>query len=246
MTIPLFKKPVALDRDAHRNTRIKLASPNFSYAALTNSVPLTVSEFSLASVEYPIVFMLDDKDAGTPITLLGVRDNENLLVNEKGEWDAAYIPAFVRHYPFALHQSPDSDKAIVVMDEEFDNVTNEEGIRLFNDDGSPSPQLEQTVNVLQDFHQQQQSSIQFVALLKKHDLLVGRMLELTSQNNEKIQLDGFALVDESRIPKLDDKALLELARSGALGLIYAHLISLGTLQRLVDRVASRLSAPQTA
>jgi len=55
-------------------------------------------------------------------------------------------------------------------------------------------------------------------------------------------LQGFAVVDEKRLTALDDKQLGELMRTGYLGWIYAHLISLGNVHRLSKRFELRLAA----
>jgi len=50
------------------------------------------------------------------------------------------------------------------------------------------------------------------------------------------------VVDEKRLTALDDKQLGELMRTGYLGWIYAHLISLGNVHRLSKRFELRLAA----
>ena len=45
---------------------------------------------------------------------------------------------------------------------------------------------------------------------------------------------------------LADAALLELMRSGTMGWIYAHLMSLGNVARLSERLDARLGAPAVA
>ena len=60
-------------------------------------------EFARAAAVYPIVFVEDKtKDAFRPVTLLGLDAGENLFVSESGKWEASYIPAIIRRYPFAL------------------------------------------------------------------------------------------------------------------------------------------------
>ena len=49
-----YQKPVVLDRDQHKGLRLKTADARF--AAKNQAVPLVVSEFPEASLEYPIAF----------------------------------------------------------------------------------------------------------------------------------------------------------------------------------------------
>jgi SapC len=96
----IYEKAVPVTRQRHGNVSIKAGS-DFGYAKTVNSVPLLASEFDLASREYAIVFSGQGNDM-MPAALLGIRDNENLYVDDKGLWNAKYIPAFVRRYPFVF------------------------------------------------------------------------------------------------------------------------------------------------
>ena len=56
-----------------------------------------------------------------PAALLGIRDNENLYVEENGAWNAKYLPAFVRRYPFVF-SSDDGANFTLCLDEDFHGV----------------------------------------------------------------------------------------------------------------------------
>ena len=96
-----YEKPVPLNKNAHSGKKIRQAAHIFAFAGKTNSVVLAGVEFSEAAKEYPIVFAQSDETV-VPVAMLGLRNEENLYVDEKGDWDAGYIPAFVRRYPFVL------------------------------------------------------------------------------------------------------------------------------------------------
>ena len=74
-----YEKPVALNREQHRNTRIGPVG-NYHYAARTNSVALAAAEFVEACKEYPIVFA-DVGGRMIPVALLGLREDENLFID---------------------------------------------------------------------------------------------------------------------------------------------------------------------
>jgi hypothetical protein len=57
---------------------------------------------------------------------------------------------------------------------------------------------------------------------------------------------GFSVVDEEKLRALPDATVLELHRSGALGLIQAHLLSLGNAPRLLERLAPRAGVAPAA
>src|SRR3954470_607103 len=118
-TALLYERPVALSRDAHRHLRLVSSKASFSYARATNCVPLACSEFSLAATQYPIVFSADKDDERVPVALLGIRENENLFVSADGAWQAGYIPAFVRRYPFLLAARDEPRNFTICVDEAY-------------------------------------------------------------------------------------------------------------------------------
>jgi hypothetical protein len=245
-TLNFYEKPVMLDRNMHRNMRLRTSPNGYAYAASTIAIPLAPIEFVQAVFEYPIVFTLNENGPGTPIALVGVRENENLLVDENGKWLAEYVPAFVRRYPFVLNIDPTTGAPTVLIDEAFDGIGLTDGDRLFEEDGSETPMLKNTLAFLGDFKQQSEFSDQFMAHLKKYDLLIPQGIAVNQGSEQSITLDGFCIVDEKRLMALDDAATLELARSGDLARIYTHLLSLGNVNRLVQRLPPKLPSKPAA
>jgi hypothetical protein len=174
MTIlSLYEKPILLDRNVHRQYRLRPASTGLKFAAKSVALPIAPLEFTYASLEFPIVFAINSDGTGTPIGLFGVRENENLMINDKGEWQGFYIPGFIRRYPFVLNLDPASETPFVLFDETYDGLSESgAGERLFNDDGSETDLMKSTLAFLSEFSAQSEHANQFVATLKKHDLLV--------------------------------------------------------------------------
>ena len=99
-----YKNPVPLNKNDHKDKKISSIGQNFMFAGQTNSVILAGVEFGEAAKEYPIVFS-QAGDKVVPVALLGLRNEENLFVDDKGGWDGRYIPSFVRRYPFILAET---------------------------------------------------------------------------------------------------------------------------------------------
>jgi hypothetical protein len=59
-------------------------------------------------------------------------------------------------------------------------------------------------------------------------------------------VDGFLTVDEDKLKALPDATLVELQRTGLLGLVHAHLISLGNMRRLAEWRLQSLQKAQRA
>lgn len=232
-----YERVVALNDQTHAKLKVRPAT-SFTYAAATNSVPLLATEFYNAAHEYPIVFVQTDTGP-IPAALLGLRDAENLFVDAAGKWDARYIPAFVRRYPFAPGNGAQGE-LLVCIDEAspcFDTV---EGEALFVD-GKPAAPLEHAQKFLSEFHQvaaetqQIGQRLQALGLLKPADSLA-RLAD-----GSEYRLQGLNVVDETRLRELDRDTVHELFTNGSLALAYAQLLSMGNLAGLVDRLSRRIN-----
>lgn len=237
MTSVLFyEKPVAVNREQHHAAKIG-AVPDFSFAAKTNSVPLTGVEFIEACKEYPIVFAAVG-ERRVPVALLGLRDNENLFVAADGQWDGHYIPAFVRRYPFVLAEK-DAEEFVVCVDEGSSAFNAEQGQPLFDEAGNNTPFLDGALNFLNAYQAQFKRTQDFVEKLNKLGLLTEMSAKTELADGRKFLFNGLYVIDENKFMKLKAKEGAEFMQSGEAGWIYAHLISLSNMSRLVDRIAKR-------
>lgn len=239
MTQMLFYgKITPLNRDNHRRLRIQPAEDKARFAADTHYVPLAGNEFYQAARDFPVLFAGGDDGEGGPIALLGLHEGENLFVEESGAWlDGVYVPAFVRRYPFILARGDDGRNLTVCIDESFPGFSEESGSLLFDEDGQDTAYLARTVEFLNRYAAEMQHTSDFVKHLGELDLLVTRNLRITDGKGRNFLLNDFRIVDEAKLAELDDAALGELHRKGWLGWIYAHLISLGNVNRLPSRIA---------
>jgi len=193
--LPLFfKKPVVIDKDAHANFLFKPES-DYKYAGSANVIPLTSVEFEQASVNYPIVF--SNTDDPTPFAVTGVRENQNLFVNENGEWKPeAYIPAYVRKYPFVFLESKDK-KTYSLCIEQSSIDDSEDALPIFSD-GDPSEYVNNALGFCQNFQASWVGTVQLTKLLQEHDLLIDQRADVESAFGEKLSMDGFRIIDREK------------------------------------------------
>jgi len=228
-----YKKPVALNNEQHRRHSFKKFN-SLDFASHAQSVLLTGSEFTEASKEYPIVFAKTPDNSMVPVALLGFRQGENLYVGASGKWSARYIPAYVRRYPFIFHEASD-EQFVVCVDEDCAglNVVGE-GEPLFDEKGAASPFVNNMIQFMQDYQVDFLRTRAFMEHLQQLDLLKENNAKITLNTGEEFLINGIWMVDESRLLALDDENISKLARSGDLGRIYAHLISLSNLNQLAS------------
>lgn len=245
-TLLFYQRPVPLNADVHRNTRLGSLAGNLGFSSETNSIPLAAVEFFDTAREYPIAFTGKDDGPQFPIALVGVRHNENLFVDAAGRWEGRYVPAFVRRYPFVLAEKQNADDFNVYLDEAYPGFGAPEGERLFTDAGEQTPVLKQALEFLGAYQGEIKRTRQFVERLQALELLVPRVLEVVRAGQSPLVLEGFKVVDEQRLAGLGDAELLELARSGFLAWIHAHLMSLANVGYLAQRLDARIGAASRA
>src|ERR1700740_2579464 len=108
-------KPVQLDNNTHRDLRI-VTTRGAAWGDDQMTSPVFVQEFRSVQACYPIVFQPADNGPGMqPVALLGLRNGENLFLDERG-WDAPYIPLALQRGPFMIGRAGEQLTIHVDMD----------------------------------------------------------------------------------------------------------------------------------
>ncbi len=233
---PLYARVRPIDPQRHQQFAV-LETRDFKFAAKTRAVPITGAEFPVAAREYPIVFVT--KPSPMAAVLVGLRADENLYVGDDGKWrQGAYMPAYLRRYPFLIAQSNDGQRLILCIDEGSPLVSTEQGMRFF-ENGKKSAYLDRMLQLGADIHRDQVRTAQIVKLLGDLGLLIERRIEAKLASGETVGFQGFGIVDERKLNELPDDKFLELRKSGGLGLVYLHLVSFANLRHLGDIAVQR-------
>ncbi|CAK0762246.1 conserved hypothetical protein [Gammaproteobacteria bacterium] len=229
-----YQEIVPLDRRQH-GALFFAPGVDYRYAMGSNAIFLATVEFGRTCHEYPIVFG-DDGQTAFPLVVLGLRDGENLFVTAEGKWNASYIPAYVRRYPFILSTQPDSDVLTVCIDQSSPNFNSEQrGMALF-EGGMESDFLRKTLDFLKDFQAQYVLSIRFAARLKALGILEPMQANVEINTGARLRMGGFFAVNRQRLADLPAEQLAELVRDGGVELIYLHLNSLDNFSHLMGRL----------
>jgi len=227
-----------LSRETHKKWKFK-ATTDYAFAKDVHLTPLAGSEFAIASRNYPIVFASNKDDQNKenffPVAILSLIESKNFFVDAANRWlENAYIPAFIRRYPFMLAGKADAEELSVCVDTESKMFNEFLGTELFNDDGSVSPFLEDRIRFLNGFKGEMERTQQFVTKLVDSELLVKKTLEVTSANGQNARLQDFWMVDEEKFNKMNGDQLVKFHRKGFLSWIVIHLLSLNNLPPLLN------------
>jgi hypothetical protein len=243
---PLFyRQVVPVSAEAHRDLYLDPGS-GYAFAVETNSVYLLAAEFAAAAREYPIVFATGADDTVFPAAMVGLRPRQNLFLTAEGRWDAEYVPAYVRRYPFVLASvtggAPEQERFTVCIDGAWSGLNREaRGERLLAEDGSPGPFMERTLAFLQEFQGQWQLTEAFCRRVQALGLLRPMTANVHTARGESFSLSGFACVERDALRALSGPVLAELVASDYLQALYLHLWSLDNQQRLLARYERRVA-----
>lgn len=243
----IYESAVPVTATRHGDWSLEIAN-DFAFSKNVNSVPLMAVEFPNAASEYAIVFS-GTEEAVIPAVILGMRNDENLYLTEVGGWQAKYVPAFVRRYPFVFSLSEDGKTFTLCIDESFPHFNQEgRGERLFTEDKKPTPFVERVLKFLEQYQIEFQRTQAFCKKLLDLDLLEPMRAQAELGTGEKLSLGGFMAVNRAKAKALAPEKLAELAKGDELELLYLHLHSMRNFRSMADRLTgkaapSHLTAP---
>ncbi|CAN5325893.1 SapC family protein [soil metagenome] len=246
---PLYSKPQPLSPEQHGKMGLKQITPPWGFAAFQHFVPLLSGEFTVAALSYPIIFA---GDAHTPLAVMGINPGENLFFETDGNVRAdAYIPAYIRRYPFTVANDEALGRMVVCIDADAKLVSDTPDFPFFDEEGKPTEYTQRCIAFCQDFDQERGRTEAFVKLLTDLDLFEQREARHTPVNpdgtqGESVLIAGYTAISEEKFNALPDDKLLEIRQLGGLNLIYAHLISLNGWDRMIAVAMAKANAAAAA
>lgn len=220
---------IPLDKNKHKDLHVKL-NGDFAHAKDTHLAAASLREYAQIASCMPIIFIKDPKSETThSVAMLGIEQGVNLFMQD-GKWSGHVVPMNIQRYPFDVR--PDGDKLGIYIDENSDLV-GKEGEPLFAED-APSPFLENRQKLLSELANSEMATRDFVKKLADLDLLDSIVIRAQYANGQQRNINGMQTISEKRLQALDADTIADLHKSGYLGAIYAVMLSLGQLNRLVQ------------
>lgn len=227
----MFNTIVPITKQEHQNKKVKPTN-GFKFVQNVHLASVMVHEFSRVAPIYPIVFLEDTKkDEFRPVVMLGLEAGENLFV-EDGNWNASYVPAIIRRYPFALASINDENKYTVCIDSSSEFINDTEGEPLFDSNGEPSQAMEKVKQYLVQLQQMENFTVAFCKYMQEKNMFTP--LNMKVKVGEEIKnITGAYIINEERLASLSSEIFLDLREKKYLAVIYSHLSSLGQIERLL-------------
>jgi len=228
----MFFDPRPVSKETDSGLRISPLT-NHTFCAEQSSCLLGFSEIIPCSRELPILFAHIENSLA-PVVLLSTADGENAAVRN-GQWKFRYIPAAFRAYPFLLMQTDEKGEQFsVALERSSDLISDspEQGNPLFEND-APAPLLQNAVKFLQEMHADQQRAQVWANMINQKSLLAPFAITSTrGEEQETIPMEGLYFVNEKALNDLPAEDFLDLKAKGVLPALYAHLMSLGTINNI--------------
>ncbi|MES2682503.1 MAG: SapC family protein [Pseudomonadota bacterium] len=235
-----YQHLVPLNREQHAGLGLPPASQ--AWCAKLNSVHLNAAEFASAAADYPIAFSRDE-DSGEfmPMAVLGLRQAENLFVDDEGRWlPRSYVPAFVRRHPFCIAEIPDREgrapQRLVCFEQD---ALKPGGEPLFTAQGQATPTWDNIQRLLEAIEASRQQTRVLCKRLEALGLFTPFEALALPRAGKRMRLQGLFRVDEEKMNAIPGKDLRVMLRKGELKATYAHLISLENFAKLMELAVAR-------
>ena len=239
--IMFYRQLEPLSAEKHRMLGVSQVQNPFSFLADTHLVPLTVDEFGLAAICYPIIF---DTSTKTPLAVMGLRPGMNVFVDSDGSLDPEiYLPAFARRYPFlpiiaggpqaAPEQVPDGtqdgDRVFVCIDRAAKMISSAPELRFFEGE-QPSKYTQDAIQFCREFDLLARRTQEFVRLMDQHNLFELTPLALPRANpdgtaGQPQRIGEYLRISEQKLNGLPKEVYLDLRDRGVSAVMHAHLLS---------------------
>ena len=244
--VVLYAQPEPLSLELHGKLGMNRVDKPWGFAANTHFVPLTVTEFAPAALSYPIIFAGAERQ---PIAVMGISDGQNLFIDAAGDIKPeAYLPAYIRRYPFVLANDDVQQRMVVCIDRSAKAMGENADVPFF-ENGEPSDYLKQCIDFCQNFDVERARTESFVQLIKDLDLFESRKafynppVATVGAEPEQVLIAEYFAVSEEKLNALPVEKLVELRDNGALAQIYAHLISLLGWDKLIVLALTQQNQP---
>src|SRR5215475_10530530 len=250
--IMFYRQLEPLSYEKHRALGVSQVANPFSFLADTHLVPLTVDEFGLAAICYPIIF---DTQSKTPLAVMGLRPGMNVFLGADGSLDPeVYLPAFVRRYPFLpviaggpneqaaqQQQGEDGDRVMVCIDRAAKMLSQTPELPFFEGD-KPSRYTQEAIQFCREFDMLGRRTQEFVRLMDEHNLFELTPLALPRAKpdgtpDEPQKIGEYLRISEQKLNALPKDTYIDLRDRGVSAVMHAHLLSLGLWPKILSRAA---------
>lgn len=223
--LPLYQNPHPIALASHGAVGVLAHVADYSFAEKAPLIPLTADEFPRASLDYPIVFLGEGRQ---PYAVAGLEVGHNQFIHNGVYRVDAYVPAYLRRYPFAFGPAQGRSGPALYLDHASRRVTPVGAggaVPLFQN-RDVTDLTRHAVGFCRSYQAAQARTTLMLTLLEAHGLFEPKSVQHTSPGASEPHLAlEFFSVSPERVEALSDDVFLELRKAGALPVIHAQIAS---------------------
>ena len=224
-----FKKPEVLDENTHKDLVI-FKPKDFSFMKEVETVPIGFSEILPLTMYYPVMIGKFQENF-FPFAIMGVQ-KKNVYIDEQGNFKVPEIPKACKVYPFFIIKETSQKEGdwIVILDKVWakkdgENTENiEDGQRLFDELGEPTPFFQQIKESLTELARDFQKALDFCNELVSLKILKPINLEVVCKYG-RAMLKNVYITDVEVLRTISPERLFYLNSNGYLPLLYGMYFS---------------------
>ncbi|MFT5851050.1 MAG: hypothetical protein ACI87J_001016 [Colwellia sp.] len=222
-----------INEASHNELRVKPHS-GCNHLKTVNNSAIFAEEISEVAANFPIAFLKDPSIGTFKLSaLFGLMPEENLFVNEKGDWSGTYIPVALNLDPFGLVLGAQSDEKRITINVNSPCVSKAEGEKLFeNQQETPYlASMRKQLNTIVD------ASIQtdkLIAELVNRNLLTEFKISIEGLSEEPQVIDDLYTINTDEFSYLSKEDVFMFHEMNYWGAIYGIQQSLKQFKKLVQ------------
>lgn len=185
--------------------------PNdLAHVSKNQLLQLFFSEIQISSKQVPIRFIQRD-ELLTMVGVYGIKPGKNIFVGSDNKGYMSYVPASAKLGCFSFRAtSVNSFVVLVDQDSEFLVEASEANANPFIDEkGNMSIQYQKMFSYLKKIASHANFTEHFLSCLRKHDLLVESIDDLT-KSGMQIKIKGLLKIDPERLLKISEESFVEI------------------------------------
>jgi putative transposase len=223
----MFEKIEVLDKTKHKNRCFDEVSYQ-EIARHVGSIPLGFGEVLEMAPFCPIIISGKEEHLEF-IAFSGLNQNISIYLE-----DIPYIPEYVKTYPFLnavlIDKKGKRKDVIGIVQSEFVGKENQHSIF---EKGELTPLAQEKIDAIRQLNTKRDISKRIVKELQKYDLLEKRDFKVGYEEEIKVVLDQFYIVNREKLFQLPVDILVLWAKKGWITLIDIHLKSLNNFQKVI-------------
>lgn len=227
----------------HANVKVR-AQTAFNEFINVAALPLYAFEAARIARTHPLAFIRTDERFTLVLPCSLSEALPSAWVSREGKWIGGHIPMIITQRPFVALPGG-NDKAVLCIDEDS-ALIGDEGNSLFNEDGTNTDFLIAKAKLLEFLYSNGVMTEKIVSTLQELNLIFPWEFQVAEKGSESRDVGGLYRIDEDALNGLSDKNWLDLKNIGAMGLIYAQMLSMGHLEKLLQGVMTRVRVDRTA